>query len=209
GDSVMAFWNAPSAVKDHPVQACLAALECQAAMKSFNQANLAQGLPSLFMRIGIHTGDALVGNIGSDTRLNYTAVGDTVNLASRLEGTNKEYGTCILISESTMNQVTGRILTRLVDKVAVKGKTKPSEIYEVLATQEDNSPVLRQTIELTHQGRILFETRQFSNAKQCYEQLLALNSDDGVARLFLQRCEHYTANPPPSDWVAVIHRDTK
>ena len=209
GDSVMAFWNAPSAVKDHPVQACLAALECQAAMKSFNKANLAQGLPSLFMRIGIHTGEALVGNIGSDTRLNYTAVGDTVNLASRLEGTNKEYGTSILISESTRNQIAGRILTRLVDKVAVKGKTKPGEIHEVLATQEDDSPLLRQIIDLTHQGRTLFETRQFAQAKLCHEQLLQLNPDDGVARLYLQRCDHYIANPPPPNWDAISHSETK
>jgi adenylate cyclase len=205
----MAFWNAPSAVKDHPVYACLAALECQAAMKSFNKANMAQGLPSLFMRIGIHTGEALVGNIGSHTRLNYTAVGDTVNLASRLEGTNKEYGTSILISESTRNQVTGRILTRLVDKVAVKGKTKPGEIYEVLATQEDYSPLLRQIIDLTHQGRTLFETRQFAQAKLCHEQLLQCNPDDGVARLYVQRCEHYIANPPPPNWDAISHRETK
>lgn len=209
GDSVMAFWNAPSNVEDHATLACKAALECQAAMKSFNDANLSKGLPEIFMRIGINTGDALVGNIGSDTRLNYTAVGDTVNLASRLEGTNKEYGTLVLINETTNKEVSGKILTRLVDKVAVKGKTKPGEIYEVLANAEDQSPKLRKIIDLTSQGRALFEARQFSKARECYGQLLEMNPDDGVARLYQQRCDHFMANPPPADWDAVTHRDTK
>ncbi|MEY4393895.1 MAG: hypothetical protein RL595_1144 [Planctomycetota bacterium] len=209
GDSVMAFWNAPLTIEDHATMACKAALECQIAMNSFNKANLSKGLPEIVMRIGINTGDALVGNIGSDTRLNYTAVGDTVNLASRLEGTNKEYGTLVLINETTNREVSGKILTRLVDKVAVKGKTKPGEIYEVLANAEDESPKLRKIIDLTSQGRVLFEARQFSKARECYGQLLEMNPDDGVARLYQQRCDHFMANPPPADWDAVTHRDTK
>jgi adenylate cyclase len=136
-------------------------------------------------------------------------VGDTVNLASRLEGTNKEYGTLVLINETTNREVSGKILTRLVDKVAVKGKTKPGEIYEVLADAGDESPKLRKIIDLTSQGRVLFEARQFSKARECYGQLLEMNPDDGVARLYQQRCDHFMANPPPADWDAVTHRDTK
>lgn len=209
GDSVMAFWNAPSTVEDHPLKACIAALECQAAMKSFNDANAAMGLPRLFMRIGIHTGEALVGNIGSDTRLNYTAVGDTVNLASRLEGANKDYGTAILISKNTQSPIEGKILTRLVDKVAVKGKTKPYEIYEVMAISEDATPDLRNIIEWTNQGRALFEARKFHQAKDCYMQVINNNPEDGVAKVYLERCDFFISNPPPNDWDSAIHKTTK
>jgi len=209
GDSVMAFWNAPSTVEDHPLKACIAALECQAAMKSFNDANAAMGLPRLFMRIGIHTGEALVGNIGSDTRLNYTAVGDTVNLASRLEGTNKDYGTSILISQATNTLVQGKILTRLLDKVSVKGKTQHAEIYEVLGTVADATPELLQRIELTNTARQHYEAREFTLARDCYFQLLNLDKEDGVAKLYIQRCDAFIASPPPAEWNAIIHKETK
>jgi len=209
GDSVMAFWNAPSAVENHAAMACIAALECQAAMKTFNETNKTRGFPQISMRIGIHTGEALVGNIGSNTRLNYTAVGDSVNLASRLEGTNKDYGTSILISQATNTLVQGKILTRLLDKVSVKGKTQPAEIYEVLGTVADATPELLQRIELTNTARQHYEAREFTLARDCYLQLLNLDKEDGVAKLYIQRCDTFIANPPPVEWNAVIHKETK
>jgi len=209
GDSVMAFWNAPSAVENHAAMACIAALECQAAMKTFNETNKTRGFPQISMRIGIHTGEALVGNIGSNTRLNYTAVGDSVNLASRLEGTNKDYGTSILISQATNTLVQGKILTRLLDKVSVKGKTQPAEIYEVLGTVDDATPELLQRIELTNTARQHYEAREFTLARDCYLQLLNLDKEDGVAKLYIQRCDAFIANPPPVEWNAIIHKETK
>jgi len=209
GDSVMAFWNAPSEVENHAAMACIAALECQAAMKTFNETNKTRGFPQISMRIGIHTGEALCGNIGSNTRLNYTAVGDSVNLASRLEGTNKDYGTSILISQATNTLVQGKILTRLLDKVSVKGKTQPAEIYEVLGTVADATPELLQRIELTNMARQHYEARAFTLARDCYLQLINLDKEDGVAKLYIQRCDTFIANPPPVEWNAVIHKETK
>lgn len=209
GDSVMAFWNAPGTVEDHPIKACIVALECRAAMRSFNEENAARGLPRLFMRIGINSGKALVGNIGSENRLNYTAIGDTVNLGSRLEGINKVYGTWILISEFTNNELGGRILTRPVDRVSVKGKTQVVQLFEVLARSENSTAELQTIIDLTTRGFEHYLAGKFSDAKSCYEQLLTINPGDPLASFHVQRCADFISHPPPSDWNGVTHLHSK
>ena len=200
GDSVMAFWNAPEDCKGHELKACHAALACQEQMVLFNGRNKAEGLPELKMRIGISTGTVFVGNIGSEDRLNYTAVGDTVNLASRLEGTNKTYKTLILISDRTESGVRGQILTRPVDKVAVKGKANAIIIHEVLAKKENETPQLRKMIDLTTQAFEHYLSQRFEQAMDCYQQILAVNDDDHVAMFYIKRCRGYLDFPPPSDW---------
>ena len=200
GDSVMAFWNAPEDCENHELKACQAALACQEQMVFFNERNKAEGLPHLKMRIGISTGTVFVGNIGSDDRLNYTAVGDTVNLASRLEGTNKIYKTWILISDKTLAEIRGQILTRPVDKVAVKGKVNAILIHEVLAIGQDETPELRTIINLTVLGFEHYLAMRFQQAIDCYTQILDSNKEDHLALFYIERCKEYLQFPPPSGW---------
>jgi len=209
GDSVMAFWNAPEDCKNHELKACQAALACQEKMVLFNEKNKAEGLPYLKMRIGISTGTVFVGNIGSDDRLNYTAVGDTVNLASRLEGTNKTYKTWILISDNTAAEIRGQILTRPVDKVAVKGKAKAILIHEVLALGENETPELRKIIDLTVLGFEHYLAMRFKQAIDCYTQILGFNKGDHLALFYIERCKGFLVFPPPSDWDGIHISNSK
>ena len=200
GDSVMAFWNAPEDCENHELKACQAALACQEQMVLFNERNKAEGLPLLKMRIGISTGTVFVGNIGSEDRLNYTAVGDTVNLASRLEGTNKTYKTWILISDKTAAGIGEKILTRPVDKVAVKGKANAILIHEVLAKKENETPEIRKIINSTVLGFGHYLAQRFQQAIDCYTQILDINKEDHLALFYIERCKSFLVSPPPSDW---------
>jgi adenylate cyclase len=133
GDAVMAFWGAPSDVEDPAIRACRAALRCQARLAGLNDHWESEGRPRFNTRIGLHTDDVVVGNVGSSERMNYSAIGDGVNLASRLEGLNKQYGTHIMISEATYQLVKDYFECRLLDEVVVKGKTQSVNVYELLA----------------------------------------------------------------------------
>ncbi len=139
GDAIMAFWGAPLPIKDHAAKACQAALAMKKAIAPLQETWQERGLPLLGTRLGIHTGQAIVGNVGSRDRFNYTVMGDTVNLASRLEGVNKIYGTSILVSESTHQQAGTAFLFRELDLVQVKGRLQPVTIYELLGRQEDQT----------------------------------------------------------------------
>ncbi|MEY4613707.1 MAG: hypothetical protein RL179_1680 [Planctomycetota bacterium] len=209
GDSVMAFWNAPEDCEGHSVKACKAALRCQEEMLRFNERNRMEGLPELRMRIGISTGMALVGNIGSEDRLNYTAVGDTVNLASRLEGTNKTYKTLILISDRTNSEVQGQVLTRPVDKVAVKGKINATMIHEVLGLRENATPELLRVIELSELGFGHYLAQKFEQAIGCYQQILEIKKDDHISLFYIERCRSFLVFPPSSDWDGVHISNSK
>ena len=132
GNSVMVFWNAPNPQPDHVQRACRAALAAKAASVELDALFEAEGAPQFFTRFGIHVGDAVVGNLGSSERMNYTALGNTVNLASRLEGLNKEYGTAILVSDAIYSRVQDIFRFRAIGSVAVKGMTKEARIYELI-----------------------------------------------------------------------------
>ncbi|MDX1335952.1 MAG: adenylate/guanylate cyclase domain-containing protein, partial [Gammaproteobacteria bacterium] len=134
GDAVMAFWGAPRDVSDPALHACRAALRCQERLAELNDRWEAEGRPRFKTRIGLHTDAVVVGNVGSSERMNYSAIGDGVNLASRLEGLNKQYGTWIMLSEATYKQVHDHFECRLLDEVVVKGKTRPVRVYELLGT---------------------------------------------------------------------------
>ena len=209
GDSVMAFWNAPENCDHHQVQCCLAALECFEKMKIFNNENKSLGLPELNMRIGINTGFVFVGNIGSDDRLNYTVIGDAVNLASRLEGANKLYKSNILISENTYLAVKHEILARPVDKLAVKGKVNAVLIYEVVGKFEDQFPQMLEIIHLTKLGFEHYLNQKFQQAMDCYQQILGLKKDDQLALFYINRCMKFLASPPPSDWDGIYISHSK
>jgi adenylate cyclase len=205
GDAVMAFWNAPLDDPDHASHACLAALDMQATLEQLNDEWQAQGLPRQFMRIGINTGPASVGNMGSSRRFAYTALGDAVNLAARLEPLNNEYGTRICISQATLDGAGGRIAfaVRYLDLVAVKGKREAVPVYELLGRGDDAAVVVRYEPLFEHYNRavVLYQQRQFAEAAVWFNRALALtNGDDGPSAVYVERCMELALAPPDADW---------
>eukprot|EP00123_Amoebidium_parasiticum_P010775 comp20313_c1_seq1/m.25530 comp20313_c1_seq1/g.25530 ORF comp20313_c1_seq1/g.25530 comp20313_c1_seq1/m.25530 type:complete len:1023 (-) comp20313_c1_seq1:458-3526(-) len=210
GDAVMVLFNAPETVIHHPIKACETALLCQARLHTLAPEWVAMGFPYVQARIGIHTGTCIVGNFGSETRLNYTALGDSVNLASRLEGLNKEYGTEIMISEDTYKWVSHAFVCRPLDWVAVKGKSRPSLIYELLAHTSTATPSMVERADVFTQAFSLYRARKFERAGRLFELYLRqYEPTDKVAKMHLSACREYSINPPPSTWNGVRHMTHK
>jgi len=209
GDGIMAFWGAPISLQDHAARACLAALECQVRMGKINHTPSREGIPPLSMRIGLHSGDAVVGNMGSAQRFDYTIIGDNVNLASRLEGVNKQFGTQVIISESTYLHARDRIEARELDLIAVKGKEKPIRIYELLGkkggmTEEQNRWKL-----LYEEALRSYWAKDFAGARRLFAQVLETNPEDQPAAVLLKRCEDLQENAPAADWDGVFRLKQK
>jgi adenylate cyclase len=209
GDAVMAIWGAPFDEPRHATRCVEAAIEMLSRLVELQQGWRARGLPALDIGIGINTGVASVGNMGSALRYGYTAMGDTVNLASRLEGLNKEYGTRIIISESTFVALhSDTIVMRELDLIRVKGKALPVTIYEVLGA-EFAANGGRELAELFSRGHAAYKQREWSKAKQIFEEVLGRWPEDGPARVFLSRCEEYLAESPEADWDGVYEMKHK
>jgi len=209
GDAIMAFWGAPLPQEDQAVRACRAALRQQAALAELNRRFRELGLPPLAMRIGLHTGDAVVGNLGSQSRFDYTVIGDTVNLASRLEGLNKFYGTFIMASETTRGECEDAVEFRELDQVAVKGKEKPVTVYQALALKGEFTPKAAGVRDEFGKGLELYRQGEFSEAAAVFGDLLAKNPEDGPATTYLGRCREFLASPPPPGWDGVFRPDKK
>ena len=193
GDAVMALFNAPLDVPEHATHACSAAVRMMEELQTLNQGFAARGMNTLDIGIGINTGPAVVGNMGADIRFDYTAIGDSVNLASRLEGLNKYYGSHILVSEDTRLRVNhGRFTFREVDRVKVKGKLQPIVMYELMIGDFDILPRFEEAL-----GK--YRSRDFKGARAIFEELSG-NRNDGPSRLYLGRCDEYLASPPPGEW---------
>ncbi|HXO00346.1 MAG TPA: adenylate/guanylate cyclase domain-containing protein [Candidatus Acidoferrales bacterium] len=203
GDAVMAIWGAPFTEPKHGERCCQAALSMLSRLVDLQEKWRADGFPAMEIGIGINTGIASVGNMGSSLRYGYTAMGDTVNLASRLEGLNKEYGTSILISESTRADVTNeRIMIREIDFIRVKGKNQPVTIFEILSEQAAANDG-KELIELFGRGREAYKARDWSAAKAAFEEVLNKWPKDGPSRVFIGRCDEYLAAGPGADWDGV------
>jgi len=187
GDAVMAFWGAPLDDPDHALHAVEAAVEMQRAMDRLRVELRAQGLPEIHMRIGVNTCEAIVGNMGSATRLAYTAMGDGINLGARLEGANKFWKTPILASGETVAKLGGRIPMRRVDRVRVSGKTEAVDVY---TPSEDASLIQR-----TERAFAAYLARDWDAAERLYGEMLGENPEDGVARRLLERIVAWRANP--------------
>lgn len=209
GDSVMAFWNAPEAIERHEGEACAAMLDCLESIAMVSAKWKAGGLPPWEACIGIHTGEVIVGNIGSSTRLNYTIIGDAVNLASRIEGLNRVYGTRMLISEATLSNAGNRFLTRPIDLVAVKGKTVPVLVHELLGWRDRAPENLRALASATAAAHAMLIGRNYGEARRSYEAILSHHPDDTVARVMAKRCAEFEKSPPPADWSGVFRLKTK
>ncbi len=199
GDSIMAFWNAPRPVADHALMACRAAIACQRALHGVWEKWKDRGVPTMRTRMGIHTGEALVGNIGYAERLSYTAMGDSVNLASRLEGLNKVYDTRILLSGSTAEELAGAMTLRLVDRVVVKGRSVGIAIHELLS---DRLPLEEAAsfLEAWADAMKLYELKRWAEAKESFAALKERRPNDGPSRVLFDRCSAFASDPPPVDW---------
>lgn len=199
GDAVMAFWGAPRPNESQIPDACAAALACVRSISDLNQQRAANGLPALLARFGIHAGPVVVGNLGSEDRLNYTAIGDTVNLASRLEGLNKMYGTTILVSEEVARALPHGWVWRPVDRVAVKGRKGGVLVCELLGGPDaPDSP--RELAGLSGELFKLYERREWAELAARSIDLLAGFPNDGPASVLHQRAIHFLENPPDADW---------
>ncbi|MFT3840390.1 MAG: adenylate/guanylate cyclase domain-containing protein [Myxococcaceae bacterium] len=203
GDSVVALFGAPAGHTDHAVRACKAALEVQAAIEKLRVQFKNEGLPDMYTRIGLNSGEMCVGNVGSDQLLDYTAIGDDMNLASRLEGVNKQYGTLILIGPKTYDYAREHIEVREVDQVRVAGKHEATVIYELLALKGQLSETKAKLIALYAQALSLYRQRDFQGARTLLDQALLLDGEDGPTQTLYQRCTTYLTAPPAPAWDGV------
>ncbi len=197
GDAVMAFWGAPAANVDHALYACRAALACQRVLRASGLTD--DGGRPLRVRIGVNSGDMLVGNIGSEVRLNYTVIGDAVNVASRLEGANKEYGTEIIIGEETRRLAGERIQARELDRLMVYGRAGGIAIYELLDIAAPGTAP-PEWVALYERGLAAYRGRDFAGAANLFQQVLDSRTSDQPARIVLERCREYLKSPPREDW---------
>jgi adenylate cyclase len=209
GDAIMAFWGAPLPQEDQALRACRAALRQQAALADLNRHFEELGLPPLAMRIGLHTGEAVVGNLGSEKRFDYTVIGDTVNLASRLEGVNKFYDTNILASETTMAACGDDVLFREVDRVAVKGKETAVAVYQPLGLKDNLTPEKMALSKEFTEALEMYRQKKFSEAASLFQKILAQYPDDRPSQVFWKRCQDFQASPPPPGWSGVFRPDKK
>ena len=214
GDAIMCFWGAPIPIKEQADRACMAALICQKTNVELNVKWQSQGLPALPTRMGIHTGISIVGNIGSSNRLNYTALGDNINLAARLESVNKQYGTFILISEDTRTQLTGDYLTRPVDIVALKGKEKSILIHELVAGSFEDSFISATSSQKELCVRFtnifsLYQQQDWTEAASLLKDLIRDFPEDALSKIYLHRCQSFMENPPEEGWDGVFRMKTK
>jgi adenylate cyclase len=207
GDALMALWGAPVPLPDHALRACQAALEMEQAMAELQKTWQARGLPLLVARFGLHTGPVVAGNVGSRERFDYTVLGDTVNLASRLEGVNKVYGTRILLSGETGKRVQEHLVLRELDLVQVKGRGQPVPIYELVgSSSSEGSPAW---LAVFAAGLQAYRNRDWDQASAAFREVLHLRPGDRPAQAFLERCQVFAAAPPPPDWRGVFILESK
>jgi adenylate cyclase len=205
GDAVMAFWGAPQPQPDHALLCCRAALACRRAIEDSGLVD-DQGQP-LQIRIGINSGRMLVGNIGSELRLNYTVIGDAVNVASRLESANKIYGTRVLIGEETESLARGALITREVDSIAVYGRERQLAIFELIGLAEELGVNQRLSwIAHYERGLAKYRTRDLAGAVLDFEAVLRERNQDQPAEMMLRRCRHLQQGNTQDDWqpIAVL-----
>jgi len=209
GDAIMAFWGAPRAQPDHALRACRAALDMLEELGRLKAGWRAQGLPDIDIGIGLNTGPMSVGFVGSQDRFyNYTVLGDAVNLASRLEGANKEYGTRIIIGRETHAQVKDQVVVRQLDLVRVKGKREPVEIYELLA-MAPASPELAPFLGAFAWGLSAWQAQRWDEAADRFREADRLRGGDACSRTYLARCEAMRRAPPGPGWDGVFEMKTK
>jgi adenylate cyclase len=206
GDAIMSIFGAPVLHDDDPLQAVQTGLEMLESLSAFNKNQVKMGRPIFRVGIGLNTGEVVVGNIGSTQKLEYTCVGDAVNLASRLEGLTKMYGVPIIISEYTYNATHNGVKARVIDSVRVKGKLKPVKIYE---PYKDVPPETEKAYKLFSEGIELYRGRNFHDARRLFNKSNQILDGDMPSSLYEDRCNELIQNPPGDDWDGVFTAKTK
>ena len=203
GDAIMAVFGAPAKMPDHPAAACRTALRSHRRLAELSAQLSSQGLPALTCGIGINTGSMVVGNIGSASRGNYTAMGDAVNLASRLEGLTREFGTRTIIGPETRAALGQELVVRELDFIRVKGKREPVRIFELVGEAENVGEEDRKRLAAFAEALSAYRSGQWEKALGLFEELSKRFPGDGPARTYLERSRTYSANPPEGEWDGV------
>jgi adenylate cyclase len=203
GDAIMAVFGAPFTSPDDADHAVQTAIGMLRQLHGFNARRGADGIEPVAMGVGINTDEVLSGNIGSLKRMDYTVIGDGVNLASRLESANKHYGTEILVSELTVRELRGRYRLREVDRMRVKGKSQPVGVFEVLDHLDGQVPALDDVLAAYATSLEAYRRGAWREARESFEGVLRLRPDDGPSRMYAERCRHFLEHPPAPDWDGV------
>ncbi len=203
GDAIMAVFGAPVDQPDHALRSCRTALEMMATLKGLQRKWAAEGRPFVDIGVGINSGDMVVGNMGSNMRFDYTVMGDNVNLSSRLEGINKEYGTHIVISEYTYGVVKEEMFCRELDAVRVKGKKLPVKIYELICERKDAAEH-EEYIGRFHAGLAHYKAARWDEGIAAFQSVMEIRPDDPPATLYIQRCQDLKEHPPEGEWDGVF-----
>lgn len=209
GDAIIAFWGAPLDQPDHATLCCHAAIEMQEYMHEMREQLRKDGRPELTVRMGINSGPMVVGNMGSAQRMDYTIMGDAVNLAARLEGANKFYASDTMISDATYVQAKESVDARELDIVRVIGKKEPVTIYQLIAKKDEASSEKVDMLRHYRAGLDDYKNRNYTDAIGKFENALAVIPGDGPSRTYLSRCKEYLDNPPPEDWDGVFQFTSK
>ncbi len=210
GDAIMAAFGIPESHEDDADRAVRAAIAMIKTLETWNRQRIGEGRLPVNIGVGMNTDSVVSGNIGSKKRMDFTIIGDGVNLASRLESACKQYGTKILVSEFTVRKLQGTYRKREVDLVVVKGKTEPVSIYEILSYHtEDTFPNISEVLELFKDGLASYRARRWDQAIKLFGEAAALNPNDKPSQLYIGRAEHLKANPPPDDWAGVWIMESK
>jgi adenylate cyclase len=209
GDQVMAYWNAPTPNPDHAADGCRAVLRCRDWSNAQNERWAREGTPILYTRFALHLGDAIVGNVGSSDRMDYTVMGASINLGSRIEGLNKVYGTQVLVTRPVADAVGDRFVTRPVDRVLPKGAVNPLDIFELLGAPAglDARTIERAKAWGAFYGRYL--SRNWPSAEIALDAFTATWGADSLTRIYAERIHRFKAEPPLADWDGVIRYTTK
>ncbi|MGB9665521.1 MAG: adenylate/guanylate cyclase domain-containing protein, partial [Ignavibacteria bacterium] len=215
GDAIMAFWNAPIDDPHHRFNSTLCALKMKKKFLELLKEWRAILGQDVSLRIGINSGEMIVGNMGGRKKFDYTVMGDNVNLASRLESINKIYGTDIIISEKVFNEIKEKVIARELDLILVKGKTIPVRIYELIDLREgflfssDEQKEILKLVEYFETGLNLYREKMFNRAIEEFEKVFLVNPDDIPAKIFIDRCFEFLNSPPPDDWNGVFESKIK
>jgi adenylate cyclase len=200
GDAVMAYWNAPRDCDDYAFKACKTAIQGLQKLSFLQQKWSRLNKPVFKARVGINTGNVVLGNIGTEEHLSYTVIGDNVNLASRLEGLNKVYDTTIMISDVTLKDCGSRLITRPIDLVGVKGKDKKIMVHELLGIAGETSEITIKFCVEFKKAFVAYVKKDWSVGLSLFQKLVSENPDDKLSQIYVERCRDYQQNPPDATW---------